>query len=340
MASSSRPIAGTSGQRSESAGRSPFSTSFRSGSPLAQESIARDIAASSGEDDTASTDSSRDGENSEYESEASTLRPHHQMSESYRRPSFVAFGGNRPAIAPQHPEISHLSKKEKAKARREEESLLRDNHLAPPKHPRPKDEPLPSRIYRRLFSTKVPKAEGDEEAPDAFVPSFTAQPSETSPLLPNIAPESVREMHERTNRLWEDAVREGKIKTTWQREAKTLVQYSAPLIVTFLLQYSLTVASIFTVGHIGKIELGAGKIIAIQLLNLLTRSSFIGVHDCKHYWFCNIPGACDQFGHALCPGIRLRTQTSRRPPMSTDGTILMVALHSNRRHMVLFKPTS
>ena len=261
-ASSSRPIAGTSSQRSGSAGPSHFGSSFRSGSPLAQESIARDIAASSGDDDAASIDSRADGEGSDYELEASTLRPIHHMSDSYRRPSFVAFGGgNRPAIAPQHPEIDHLSKREIAQARREEESLLRDNHLAPPKHPRSKDEALPSRIYRSIFSTKVSKARGDEEVPEGLVPGFLAQPTETSPLLSDGALESARDTHERSNRLWEDAVREGKIKTTWQREAKTLTQYSAPLIVTFLLQYSLTVASIFTVGHIGKIELGAGKIL-------------------------------------------------------------------------------
>jgi multidrug resistance protein, MATE family len=49
----------------------------------------------------------------------------------------------------------------------------------------------------------------------------------------------------------------GKIQTTWQREAKVLAKYSAPLMVTFVLQYSLTVASIFAVGHIGTAELGA-----------------------------------------------------------------------------------
>merc|ERR1711881_108138 len=47
------------------------------------------------------------------------------------------------------------------------------------------------------------------------------------------------------------------IHTTWQREAKVLAKYSRSLIVTFILQYSLTVASVFTVGHIGKVELGA-----------------------------------------------------------------------------------
>ncbi|KFX87718.1 hypothetical protein V490_08073 [Pseudogymnoascus sp. VKM F-3557] len=255
--SSSRPIAGASSQRSGSAGPSNFGNSFRSGSPLAQESIARDIAASSGDDDAASIDSGDDGKGSDYESEAFTVRQTHHMSGSYRRPSFVAFGGgNRPTIAPQHPEIDHLSRREIAQARREEESLLRDNHLAPPKHPRPKDEALTSRIYRQIFSTKVPKSGGDE-TPEAFASGFASGPTEISPLLTNGAPESARDVNERMNRLWEEAVREGKIKTTWQREAKTLARYSAPLIVTFFLQYSLTVASIFTVGHIGTIELGA-----------------------------------------------------------------------------------
>ncbi len=49
----------------------------------------------------------------------------------------------------------------------------------------------------------------------------------------------------------------GQIRTTWQREAKTITEYSRVLIVTFLLQYSINVASIFAVGHIGKLELGA-----------------------------------------------------------------------------------
>jgi MATE family multidrug resistance protein len=52
-------------------------------------------------------------------------------------------------------------------------------------------------------------------------------------------------------------VAEGKIHTTWQHELKTLTKSSAPLILTFLLQYSLPVASVFTIGHIGKVELGA-----------------------------------------------------------------------------------
>ncbi|KAF1921338.1 mate-domain-containing protein [Ampelomyces quisqualis] len=48
-----------------------------------------------------------------------------------------------------------------------------------------------------------------------------------------------------------------KSTTTWQLEAKVISKSSAPLILTFLLQYSLPIASIVTVGQIGKAELGA-----------------------------------------------------------------------------------
>lgn len=56
---------------------------------------------------------------------------------------------------------------------------------------------------------------------------------------------------------WEDAFLSGSIKTSWQRETKTLTQYAAPLVFTYLLQNSLTLTSVFTVGRIGKNELGA-----------------------------------------------------------------------------------
>lgn len=46
-------------------------------------------------------------------------------------------------------------------------------------------------------------------------------------------------------------------RTTWRRETKTIATYSGPLIVTFFLQYSINVASIFAVGRIGRTELQA-----------------------------------------------------------------------------------
>jgi multidrug resistance protein, MATE family len=251
-----QPIEGTSPTRPRgSLGRSPFSSSFLSVSPLAQESIDRDIREWN---DAGIIDDDEDEEasSSDEESEASTVRPGvqtHSMANSYRRPSFVAFGQTRPTVTP-YPDKTYVTKKEKSQARKEERSLLRDNHLAPPKHSERVGRSVLSRIYRQLFSTKRRKIDSDGEAAD---PMFTAGPSETSALLRNGQPETARDGHERRNRQWEAAVAAGKIKTTWRREAKTLFRYSSPLVVTFILQYSLTVASIFTVGHLGKVELGA-----------------------------------------------------------------------------------
>lgn len=56
---------------------------------------------------------------------------------------------------------------------------------------------------------------------------------------------------------WEEAVMAGFVKTTWQKEAKVLFKYSAPLIITFLLQYSLPTASVLAAGNLGKNELAA-----------------------------------------------------------------------------------
>jgi MatE len=45
--------------------------------------------------------------------------------------------------------------------------------------------------------------------------------------------------------------------TSWQLETRILLTTSAPLILTSILQYSLTVVSVAIVGHIGKVELAA-----------------------------------------------------------------------------------
>jgi MATE family multidrug resistance protein len=235
--------------------RSPFSSSYLSASPIAQESIARDLA-ECGEDEYEEPESPPSSSEDDDNSEASTIRPgdlQHSMANSYRRPSFVAFGERRATVTPHLAEPQYLTKKEKKQTRNEERSLLRDNYLAPPKHAKSSTNAL-SRIYKKLFSPRRPRT--DEEA-IADGPAFSTEPSETSALLGGGVVETARAHTERLNQQWEAAVASGKIKTTWQREAKTLLKYASPLVVTFVLQYSLTVASIFTVGHLGKIELGA-----------------------------------------------------------------------------------
>lgn len=72
---------------------------------------------------------------------------------------------------------------------------------------------------------------------------------------PSTAPENHQIVQ--ISKIWDSAIREGKISTSVKRELNVLAQNSAPLVVTFLLQYSLVVASILSVGHLGKTELAA-----------------------------------------------------------------------------------
>ncbi len=50
---------------------------------------------------------------------------------------------------------------------------------------------------------------------------------------------------------------EGKVETTWRKELNILIKYSLPLMLTCVLEYSLTGVSVLAVGHLGKTELGA-----------------------------------------------------------------------------------
>ena len=110
-------------------------------------------------------------------------------------------------------------------------------------------------VLWRILSTTLPPKQDEEQASAV---EDVLGPSETTALLADDDSSGTSDTT-RTDatRKWQEAVSSGKIKTTWQRETKTLVQYSRPLIATFFLQYSLPVAGIFTVGHMGKVELGA-----------------------------------------------------------------------------------
>ncbi|ROW05328.1 hypothetical protein VSDG_00097 [Cytospora chrysosperma] len=232
---------------------SSLAASFHAGSPIAQEALRRDLAEDSDFDDD--QESPFDDDASDTESLGPAM---------YRRPSAIAFGTTRPAMGPKTYDEPVLTQEEREQSRNEELSLLRDNHILPPKHPIPEKETVSRRLYKKLFSTKLPiKAEDEDHS--SPVP-HTA--SETTPLLAQLGsngdiPPGADEL---LNEQWEAAVAAGKIQTTWQREAKTIAVYSRSLVITFLLQYSINVASIFAVGHIGKIELGAGLATSLDTL--------------------------------------------------------------------------
>lgn len=264
--SGSQPIPAKNGS---SAGhhdiQSAFASSFRSGSPLAQEMLARDLAECSDEDGDVpfDTEAIGEGEDDDEDLPGPTL---------YRRPSGIAFGTTRPAFgtgALDEPAL--LTRTERTRSRDAERSLLRDNHILPPKHQHHQTQKKGlagqvSGLYKRLFSTKVRLPAGDEESPSPAQapPRIVVVPDETSPLLSSRRRSSAGQPSagggaggESLNEQWDAAVAAGQIKTTWQREAKTIAVYSRSLIVTFLLQYSLNVASIFAVGRLGTLELGA-----------------------------------------------------------------------------------
>ncbi|KAE8410095.1 mate-domain-containing protein [Aspergillus pseudonomiae] len=201
---------------------------FLSSSPLAEAAIARDLENyADDEDSMISTDDDA--------SETSTIRAinsqpgtnPHSLAGSYRRPSFFTTVSHA-TVVPYTGERERLTRRERERAIEDERDLLSDNNV------------MEARTKRRVTPTMAPSGE-------------------TTALLRNQV--DGREYNatddEEVDRKWEEAVAAGLIHTTWRREARVIGKNAAPLMATFLLQYSLTVASIFTLGHLGKKELGA-----------------------------------------------------------------------------------
>lgn len=78
---------------------------------------------------------------------------------------------------------------------------------------------------------------------------------------------------------WEQAIHNSEVQTTARREVFYLAKSSVPLTLTFLLQYSLNVASVFSVGHLGKTELGAVSI-ATMTANITGFAMIQGLATC------------------------------------------------------------
>lgn len=216
--------------------------SFLATSPIVREILTRDIAECSSEDEP------EQRRPSDAESDAGS---EHTVAEPKLafHPNGVAFGCGYSVVPIQGLDKPVPNPSEVEESLHAELSLLRDNDILPPKHPRARPTNLVARVYRRIFSTKVKDHEG---------PIFPDIAVETTPLLPEAAPQEVATPPlDEVNQCFEEAVAAGAITTTWQREAKTLIQYSTPLIFTFLMHYSVTIGSVLTVGRIGMVELAA-----------------------------------------------------------------------------------
>ncbi|KAK4639985.1 hypothetical protein QC761_700100 [Podospora bellae-mahoneyi] len=223
----------------------PYPPSFLATSPIVREILTRDIAECSSDDDSQTQVSDAESQ-TDGRPEDAKLAFH---------PNGVAYGSGYSTIAIQGLDRPVPNPREVEDSLQAEISLLRDNAILPPKHPRSQRNNVFWRLYRRVFSTKIK----DHEDPE---PIFQDAPAaETTPLLGGGTPgvdetlptPPAEEIYER----FEEAVAAQAIKTTWQRETKTLVQYAAPLIVTFLLHYSVTIGSVLTVGRLGMVELAA-----------------------------------------------------------------------------------
>jgi len=239
-------------------------SSWRDLAPIARASLERDL---EGEEEEEERDGEEDSEEPSDEDEAaggllSSSAPatrRYSLYQSYRRNSFV---GNRARMPVEFGSTARgrgsvlgktMSKVDKKAMLEEERSLLRDNNLIPPKHARGTEGDR----TRRKSWYGIPRGDGKVGEQSRGVEAV-GNVSEQAPLLGDPNQPYGGQADPRTiSTRWEEAVKEGKIQTTWQREAKVLSGYAFPLMATFLLQYSLTVASVFVLGHIGATELGA-----------------------------------------------------------------------------------
>jgi MATE family multidrug resistance protein len=223
--------------------------SFIATSPIVREILTKDIAECSSEDEVSPHASDAGSESEE------TL-PAVDDAKLAFHPNGVAFGLGFSVVPLPGVDRPVPNPHEVEESLRAEISLLRDNDIIPSKESETgRRDSVVQRLLRHAFSTKVQ----DHEEP--LFPD-THGDIETTPLLRNesrelTAPGPGTPPAEEVHQYWEEAVASHVIKTTWQREAKTLVQYGAPLILTFLLHYSVTIGSVLTVGRLGMTELAA-----------------------------------------------------------------------------------
>ncbi|KAK3940412.1 mate-domain-containing protein [Diplogelasinospora grovesii] len=220
-------------------------SSFLATSPIVREILERDI------QDCSSGCASEDEEDEED-------RPHHQANGSHItdaqlafHPNGVAYGCGYSTVALPGMDRPVPNPREVEESLQAELELLRDNDLIPPSSSqRHRSGSVVDSLYRSVFSTRVKDHEEAVETTPLLQQDSRDGREEEAEGAPTPPPEEIVER-------WEEAVANQSIKTTWQREAKTLVAYSAPLIATFLLHYSVTIGSVLTVGRLGMVELAA-----------------------------------------------------------------------------------
>ncbi|CCD24473.1 Erc1p NDAI_0D01590 [Naumovozyma dairenensis CBS 421] len=96
----------------------------------------------------------------------------------------------------------------------------------------------------------------------------------------NASLESIIESSNDIMNTWNNAIQSGKeIKTSYKRECKVIALNALPLIFTFILQNSLSLASIFSVSHLGTKELG-GVTLGSMTANITGLAAIQGLCTC------------------------------------------------------------
>lgn len=263
-----------------------LSSSYLSSSPIANEILAQDLADFLDDDYDQETSHKHYDDISIFGPISDDASVSHGPS-LVSRPNGVAYGTLRPIVATEAAGSPALNARDLDETRNAERSLLRDNHILPPKHPRPLAEPLWKQIYRRCFSTKLPPPVAITTTDNG--PLLSAVPTkslETNPLLlsstttaTTITITTTPLHHATTPSSSSPSHPPAPLRTTWQREAQTLSRYARPLILTFLLHYSVTVTSVFTVGRLGRLELGAVSL-ATMTANVTCYAPLQGLATC------------------------------------------------------------
>ncbi|ERF71101.1 hypothetical protein EPUS_07773 [Endocarpon pusillum Z07020] len=126
----------------------------------------------------------------------------------------------------------------------------------------------PSKVSFRITNTESKKIGHDH--------MNNNEPSETTALLTEgDVHASQNPYSHRSSAKYLDG-EEGEFETTWRNELIILTKYSLPLMLTCVLQYSLTGASVVAVGHLGKTELGAVSL-AIMSSNITGYCTYAGL---------------------------------------------------------------
>lgn len=184
------------------------------------------------------------------------------LSGSYSRPVFVL--GSRPRLFSGYDEplpVTYMTREERARLDREEQNLLENNDILPNTNHildavmESTNTDEDNNIDRRIQSPNTASSRSNTRI---------GGPNETTGLLERPgnqrAYDSPEVPQEERRKTWEEAVQTQKLTTSWKYETKLLLISAAPLIATFSLQYSMQFASIFTLGHLGRIELASSSL--------------------------------------------------------------------------------